>query len=157
MRRWNLNNITSSLSLFFIFIFIFLNFNFNCAMILKRENSSRKSETNNNSKLSIMQSNKWKSWRTLSPSPPTNFLGEVDSGSGSCPSRKSKIYGPNQKLLAALPTLKNPLLLHLGGHLSTNPILSALHLQDPNFNIHVHFHWVNKQLIWISFSKWNHQ
>ena len=37
------------------------------------------------------------------------------------------------------------------------PILSALHFQGPKSNIHVHFHWVNKQLIGISFSKWNRQ
>ena len=45
----------------------------------------------------------------------------------------------------------------LEGHLSTNPMLSALHLQGPKSNIYVHFHWVNKQLIGISSSKWNHQ
>ena len=52
----------------------------------------------------------------------------------------------------------------LEGHLSTNPILSALHLQGPKSNIcsniyiiYVHFHWVNKQVVGISFSKWNRQ
>ena len=37
------------------------------------------------------------------------------------------------------------------------PILSALHLQEPKSNIYLHFHWVSKQLIGVSFSKWNHQ
>ena len=45
----------------------------------------------------------------------------------------------------------------LEGGLTTNSILSALHLQGLKSNIHVHFHLVNKPLIGISFHKWNHQ
>ena len=33
--------------------------------------------------------------------PLTNLLGEVDSGRGSCPSRKSRFLGPNRQLLPA--------------------------------------------------------
>jgi hypothetical protein len=36
---------------------------------------------------------------------------------------------------------------------STNPILSALHLKGPKFNTNVHFPVVNKQLIGNSFLK----
>jgi hypothetical protein len=43
------------------------------------------------------------------------------------------------------------------GHLTTNPILSAIHLQGLKSNIYVHFQLLNKQLIGISFWKWNHQ
>jgi hypothetical protein len=45
----------------------------------------------------------------------------------------------------------------LKGCLIKNLILSALHLQGLKSNIYVHFHFVNKQLIEISFRKWNHQ
>ena len=42
-------------------------------------------------------------------------------------------------------------------HLTTNPMLSALHLQSLKSNIYGHFHWVNKQLTGISLSKRNGQ
>ena len=42
------------------------------------------------------------------------------------------------------------------GHLTTNPTLSALHLQGLESNIYVHFQILNKQLIGISILKWNH-
>ena len=45
----------------------------------------------------------------------------------------------------------------LEGRLTTNPILSALHLQGLKSNIYVHFHLVNKSLNGIWFRKWNHQ
>ena len=41
----------------------------------------------------------------------------------------------------------------LEGRLTTNPILSALHIQGLKPNIYVHFQLVNKQLIGISFLK----
>jgi hypothetical protein len=41
----------------------------------------------------------------------------------------------------------------LEGRLTTNPILSALHIQGLKSNIYVHFQLVNKQLIGISFRK----
>ena len=37
----------------------------------------------------------------------------------------------------------------------TNPILNALHIEGPKFNIYVHFLLVNKQLTKNSFPKWN--
>ena len=39
-------------------------------------------------------------------------------------------------------------------HLSTNLILSALHLYGLKSNTYVHFHWANRQLTGISISKW---
>ena len=41
--------------------------------------------------------------------------------------------------------------------LSTNPILSAFHLERPYSNIYVYFSLVNKQMTGISFLKWNRQ
>jgi hypothetical protein len=69
------------------------------------------------------------------------------------PSRKSKFFGPNQKLFFACHTSKKPLPLH-SWRPFTNLLLSALHVQGPKSNIFVQFYWVNKQLIGISFSKW---
>jgi hypothetical protein len=45
----------------------------------------------------------------------------------------------------------------LEGRLTTNPILSALHLQGLKSKIYLHSHLVNKPLIGISFRKYNHQ
>ena len=63
-------------------------------------------------------------------------------------------WDPDRQLLSALPNSKNhPCILE--GHLSTNPILSALLLEGPKFNIYVHFPLEDKQLKKISFLKWN--
>ena len=77
------------------------------------------------------------SWRTLTPPPPTNFSGEEYLGKGNCPARKSRLSGPNRKLLhARLPACLISKKYHcpciLEGHLFTNPILNALRLQGPN-------------------------
>ena len=99
-------------------------------------------------------------WRTLSP--PLWTMGDVRSGRGQ-PSRENfapaqENFEPNRKLLHAPPNFEKSILLaFLEGRLTTNPMLSALHLQDLTSNIYVHFHLVNKPLIGISFWKWNHQ
>ena len=55
-------------------------------------------------------------------------------------------------LSVLLDSIKNsPCLLE--GCLFTNLILSALHLESPKFNIHVHLPLVNKQLTRFSFLK----
>jgi hypothetical protein len=54
-------------------------------------------------------------------------------------------------------TIKKHCSCILEGCLTTNPILSALHLQGLKSIIYVHFHLVNKPLNGISFWKWNHQ
>ncbi len=83
--------------------------------------------------------------------------GEVDLGMGDACPEYSNFSGPDRKLVHACPPEKNHCPCIFEGHLSTNPILSAMHLQGPKSNLYLHFHWVNKQLTRTSFSKWNHQ
>ena len=80
----------------------------------------------------------------LPPSPSTNFFGGGRFGQGQPPRKKSRFFGRDWKLFPTCPTSEKPLPLHSWGHLSTTPILNALHLQGPRSNIYVHFHWVNK-------------
>jgi hypothetical protein len=72
--------------------------------------------------------------------PPTSFSREVEIWAGAPPRKKSKFLGPDQKLRHARPTSKSHCPYNLEGHLSTNPISSALHLQGPKSDIYVHFH-----------------
>ncbi len=61
---------------------------------------------------------------------------------------------PNRKLLLDPSNFKkNHCPCILEGRLTTNPILSALHLQGLKSNIYVHFQVVSKQLIGISSRK----
>ena len=70
-------------------------------------------------------------------------------------------FNPDQQLLPAPPDSKKAHPCILEGHLSTNPIWNARHLEGPKFYIYVcvrvrecaHFPFVNKQLIEISFPK----
>jgi hypothetical protein len=67
--------------------------------------------------------------------PPKTFSGEVDSGTGGCPITKPGFSGPARKLMPAPPDFqKNHCPCILEGHFSTNPILSAFHLQGPKSN-----------------------
>ena len=87
--------------------------------------------------------------------PPTNFGGVRSGRRQPC---QKKIGWP--KIVSQPAQLKKehcPCLLE--GRLTTNPILSALHLQSLNSNIYIcmHFQVVSQQLIGISSRKWNHQ
>ena len=67
-----------------------------------------------------------------------------DPGGGSFPGKKLT----RPKIAARPPDFKkNHCSCILEGHLPTNPILSALYPQGPNFNIYVHFQVVREQLI----------
>ena len=73
--------------------------------------------------------------------PLTNFVGESDLGRANRPVQKIKIFWARQKNVACPSDFEKihcPCILE--GHLLTNPILSALHLQGPKSNIYVHFH-----------------
>ena len=89
---------------------------------------------------------------------PLQTMGGGRSGQGQ-PSQEIfalawEIFEPNRKLMPAPPNFEKkhcPCILE--GHLTTNPILSKLHLQGLKSNIYVHFHLVNKPVIGISFQK----
>jgi hypothetical protein len=89
--------------------------------------------------------------------PPTNYGGcQIRAGATSreisAPARD--FFKPARKQLPAPPeNEKKHCSCILEGRLTTNPILSALHLQGLKSNIYVHFHLVNKSLIGISFRK----
>ena len=86
---------------------------------------------------------------------PHELIGMSDPGGAAlprnfCPARD--FLRPARKQLPAPPkNKKNIVSCILEGRLTTNPILSALHLQSLKSNIYVHFHQVNKPLIGISF------
>ena len=80
----------------------------------------------------------------MSP-PHMSFFGEVDSARGRHPKINPYFLDPTKNLCPPVRLWKNCCPCILEGHLSTNHILSALHLQGPKPNIYVHFHWVNKQ------------
>ena len=91
------------------------------------------------------------------PPPPRTYRGcQIRAGQPSC-----KHFAPAQDFFKydrkLLPTPPNFEKKHCScifeGHLTTNPILSALHLQGFKSNIYVHFHPVNKSLIGISIWK----
>ena len=69
-------------------------------------------------------------WGTLNTSP-ANFPGVVDLGRGSRPERNPIFLEPTENFCSPVRLWKNYCPCILEGHLSTNPILSALHLQDP--------------------------
>ena len=70
--------------------------------------------------------------------PPINFSGEVDTGRGS-PQKEIKIFWIRPKTSAHPVRLReNHCLSIFKGHLSTNPILSALNLQGSKSNIYVY-------------------
>ena len=76
--------------------------------------------------------------------PPTEFL--PPSGI---------FFSLTEKLLHARSTQRRKKICScvLEGRLTTNLILSALHLQGRKCNVYVHFHLVSKSLIGISFRK----
>ena len=61
----------------------------------ERENSSRKSERNNYFKIIDKAKQQEKIMEDVKSPPPTNFVEEVDSGSGNRPSTKSIFFGPD--------------------------------------------------------------
>ena len=76
--------------------------------------------------------------------PPTNFSGEEYLSRGNRPldfMDLTKNYCPSAWLW------KNHCPCIFEGHISTNPILSALHLQGPKSKIYVHFHWVSEHIL----------
>jgi hypothetical protein len=93
--------------------------------------------------------------------PPYEVWGVLDPGGGSPPTK----FLPPPGIFSKPPENNCPPHLKmkklcsciLEGRLTTNPILSALHLQGLKSNIYVHFPQVNKPLIRISFQKWNHR
>ena len=94
--------------------------------------------------------------RTLSSSPRTFWGRKIRAGAAALQKILILCTRPKTAIPACPPDFKkNPCPCILEGHLLTNPILSALHLQDPKSNIYVHCRWVNKQLTRISFPKWN--
>ena len=97
------------------------------------------------------------SWHTLSPLLRTTGMSNPSGGNPS-----GKRFPPPGKFWTQPKIVARPAQLRkkhcpciLEGRLTTNPILSALHLQGLKSNIYVHFHLVNKPLIGISFQKWN--
>ena len=87
--------------------------------------------------------------------PPFHLCGVSNPGGGS---RLPGIIFTRPKNVARPAQLQKkhcPCILE--GRLTTNPILSALHLQGLISNIYVHFQVVSKQLIGISSWKLNHQ
>ena len=81
--------------------------------------------------------------------PPHELLAVTDPGGGNPP---MKFLNRTENCTLPLQRLwKNIALAFFSGHLITNPILSALHLQGVKSNIYVQFQLVNKQLIGISF------
>ena len=85
--------------------------------------------------------------------PPSHELfREVDSGRGSPQERNPNSLDPIKSFYLPAWLQKNHCPCIFEDHLSTNPILSALHLEDPKSNTYVHFLWVNKQLIRISYT-----
>ena len=77
-------------------------------------------------------------------------MGEEYSSRGN---RPADFLDPTENCCPPARFRKNHYPCILEGHLTTNPILSALHFQGPESNIYVHFHWVDKQLTRSSFSK----
>ena len=68
------------------------------------------------------------------------------------------IWTPTKQSYLPCPIFKRNCHCIFEGRLSTNPVLwSALYLQGSKYNIDFHVPLVNKQLIGISFPKWNHQ
>ena len=98
----------------------------------------------------------YSTWQTLSP--PLWTLAGVRSGGGQ-PSQD--FIDPIEYCCPTRPTFKLKKTKHcpciLEGCLTTNPILSAPHLQGLKSNIYVHFQVINKQSIGISSRKWSHQ
>jgi hypothetical protein len=83
---------------------------------------------------------------------PLRAFGGRNHLSGAAAQKVTEIFGRARKPLPAPPDLqKNHWPCILEGHFSTNPILSAPHVQGPKSNIYVHFQQVNKQLTGISF------
>ena len=77
---------------------------------------------------------------------PTNFS-ECQNWTGATARLENQFFQTRPKTAARPPDCKKT---HwsciLEGHLLKNSILSALHLQGPKSNIHVHFHRINEQL-----------